>query len=86
MENGLIDAVGGFDTALAEARILAEIDADAAVRLVDFPKARPWWQQLMSKADEQVALESALEEYRTLMVTGNVRLPGEVWMPPVVLH
>jgi len=84
VENGLVDLVGGFDTALEEARRLAEIDADAKIRLVDFPKTKPWWQQFMrKKSDEQVALESTLREFETVMRTGTVRLPGEVWMPPV---
>ena len=63
------------------------IDVDAKVRLVDFPKAKPWWQQFVkSKSDDQVALESILEDYETFVTTGTVRLPGEVWMPPVVFE
>jgi len=87
VENGLIDAVGGFGVALEEARKLAGIDADARVQLVDFPKAVPWWQQLMNKkSDEQVALESVLRDYETYVTTGRIHLPGEVWMPPIVLE
>ena len=87
MENGLVDMVGGFDAALEEAKKLAEIDADAKVRMVNFPKVKPWWQKFVKKkSDDQVALESALREFETLMRTGVVRLPGEVWMPPVVLQ
>ncbi|MEE4274059.1 MAG: signal peptide peptidase SppA [Thermoanaerobaculales bacterium] len=87
VENGLIDAVGGFGLALDEARKLAGIDADARVRLVDFPKAVPWWQQLMNKkSDEQVAMESMLRDYEVYVTTGRIHLPGEVWMPPVVLE
>lgn len=84
LENGLVDVVGGFDTALDEARELAEIDADAKIRMVNFPKTRPWWQQFMKKkTDDQVVIESALRDFETLMRTGTVKLPGEVWMPPV---
>jgi len=86
-ENGLIDEVGGFDIALIEAKGLAGIDVDAEVRLVDFPRAKPWWQQFVKKkSDDQVAIESVLREYETMMRTGTIRLPGEVWMPPVVLE
>jgi protease-4 len=84
LENGLVDVVGGFDIALEEARELAEIDADAKIRMVNFPKTRPWWQQFMKKkTDDQVVIESALRDFETLMRTGTVKLPGEVWMPPV---
>jgi len=86
LENGLVDVVGGFDTALAEAMKLADIDADARVHLVDFPKTKPWWQQMMKKSDEQVAMESLLDDYQTFVTTGRVRFPGEVWMAPVVIE
>jgi len=86
-ENGLVDEVGGFDIALAEAKGLAGIDVDAKIRLVDFPRIKPWWQQFVKKrSDDQVAIESAIREFETLMRTGTVQLPGEVWMPPVVLQ
>jgi protease-4 len=85
LANGLVDVIGGFDTALAEAMKLAEIDADARVQLVDFPKTRPWWQQMMNKSDEQVAMESLLDDYQSFVTTGRVPFPGEVWMAPVVL-
>lgn len=87
VENGLVDVIGGFDTALAEARSLADIPADADVQLVNFPKARPWWQQFMRhRTDDQLALESVLRDYEALLTTGNLQLPGEVWMPPVVVQ
>jgi len=87
VDNGLVDVLGGFSVAVDEAKKLAGIDADTTVQLIDFPKTRPWWQQFIRhKTDEQLAIESALEQYRNLMVTGNARLPGEVWMPPVVVQ
>ena len=87
VENGLIDVVGGFDVALAEARALAEIGADADVRLVDFPKAQPWWQQFVKKkSDEQVALESMLRDYEVFLQTGTVPFRGEVRMQPVFVR
>ena len=61
---------------------MAEIDTDAKIRMVNFPKTKPWWQQFMKKkTDDQVVIESALREFETLMRTGTVQLPGEVWMP-----
>ncbi len=87
VENGLVDMVGGLDTALAEARRLAEIQPDAKVRVVDFPKAKPWWQQFIHrKSDDQVAIESILRDYRTFVTTGRVPFQGEVRMAPVVVE
>jgi protease-4 len=87
LENGLVDMVGGFDTALDEAKRLAEIDLDAKVRLVNFPKAKPWWQQIINKkSDNQVAIESVLNDYQTFVTTGRVPFQGEVWMTPLVLE
>ncbi len=34
LENGLVDVLGGFDVALAEAKMLADIEPDATVQLV----------------------------------------------------
>jgi len=39
LENGLVDAVGGFDAALALAREKAGLEPDAKVRLVHYPEA-----------------------------------------------
>ena len=87
VENGLVDMVGGFDTALEEAKRLAEIDLDAKVRLVNYPKAKPWWQQFVNrKSDDQVALESILRDYQTFVTTGNVPFQGEVRMVPLVIQ
>ncbi|MCU0303453.1 MAG: signal peptide peptidase SppA [Thermoanaerobaculales bacterium] len=87
LANGLVDVLGGFDAALAEARTLADIGADVKVELVDFPKAKPWWQQLVHhRSDEQAAVEAALRDWEAFVTTGTVELPGEVWMPPVVVR
>ncbi len=40
LANGLVDELGGFDTAVAAAKRLAEIEADADVRLKTFPRAK----------------------------------------------
>lgn len=39
-ERGLVDELGGFDTALRAAKRFAELDEDAAVRLKRFPRPR----------------------------------------------
>jgi protease-4 len=87
LANGLVDVLGGFDVALAEARALAELEVDAKVELVDFPKTRPWWQELVRhRPDEQAAVEAALRDWEAFVTTGSAQLPGEVWMPPVVVR
>jgi protease-4 len=86
LDNGLVDVLGGFDTALDEAKKLADIDLDADVKLVDFPVAKPWWQQLIAHRSDEAAVRAALEEMERFMTTGVVDLPGEVWMPPIVIQ
>lgn len=44
---GLVDEVGGFDRALAAAKQLAKIDADAQVQIVRFPEEKPFLLELM---------------------------------------
>lgn len=39
LENGLVDQIGGLTTAIDKAKELAEIDADAAVRIKMFPQS-----------------------------------------------
>jgi protease-4 len=82
--NGLVDVLGGLDTAIAEARELAGIAPEARIQLVEFPKVQPWWRQLMGRSgrDEEAFRElvAALEE---LWRTGTVRSPGLVWLPPI---
>lgn len=40
LERGLVDELGGFDTALRAAKRLAEMDEDADVRIKRFPRAK----------------------------------------------
>lgn len=80
VENGLADAVGGFDVALDVARELAGIEPGAAVTLVEFPTPKPWWQRLAEPGQSRTA---ELELLQRWWDEGNVRLPGPVWLPPV---
>jgi protease-4 len=48
LDHGLVDALGGFDEALAEAKRLADLDEDAKVTLEHFPRERSPWELLMS--------------------------------------
>lgn len=83
LQNGLIDELGGFDTAVAAAKELAGIDMDRAVTLVDYPKVLPWWQQMLeNKKGEETALETVQRWVRT----GTIETPGTVWMPPITIE
>ena len=87
LEKGLIDVLGGFDTALAEAKTLADIDPDTEVQLVDFPRVLPWWQQLARRrSGDGAALEKRLEVLEQFIATGSISTPGVVWMPPITIE
>jgi protease-4 len=86
-ENGLVDVVGGFDEALIEAKKLAEIDIDAEVQLVEYPRVLPWWQQLAKKrAGDEAAIGKRLEVLEQWLATGTLATPGVVWMPPITIE
>ena len=86
-ENGLIDVVGGFDEALVEAKKLANIDPDADVQLVDFPRPTSWWQELAKKHNsDQVALRGRIEYLEKWLASGTIDTPGVVWMPPIIIE
>jgi protease-4 len=50
LERGLIDKLGGMEEALAALKELAEIPADASVRLEVFPKPVNKWELLLEKS------------------------------------
>lgn len=79
LERRFVDVLGGFDTALAEARKLAKLPADAPVELVFYPRARPLWQKILQKDDDSTRLAVTLKA----LAEGRVQLPGPVWMPPL---
>jgi protease-4 len=85
-ENGLIDIVGGFDEALAEAKKLADIDADAKVRLVEFPRVQPWWKKFARSRSGEASLSARLEYLEKVLTTGTIETPGVVWMPPIIIE
>jgi protease-4 len=85
--NGLIDAVGGFDVALAQARELAGIGPGVRVELVDYPKIRPWWKQLLSRRGAgEATVRRATATVEQAWQTGVLPAPGMVWMPPVYIQ
>ena len=87
LENGLVDVLGGFDEALAEAKRLADIEPDAKVRLVEYPRVLPWWRQFAKRrAGEDAALRARLELVEKWLLTGTIDTPGVVWMPPITIQ
>jgi protease-4 len=87
LENGLVDVLGGFDEALAEAKMLADIDPDTEVQLVHFPRPLSWWQELTKRrGSDQVALEAKVEFLQKWLTSGTLETPGVVWMPPILIQ
>jgi protease-4 len=53
---GLVDELGGLETALVFAREAVGIEADAPVRLKVFPERKPPWQLLMERGDNRTTI------------------------------
>jgi len=87
VDKGLVDALGGFDVALAQAKQLAGISPETAVRLVDFPKPVPFWQKLLRRRlEDGAAVRAASQELQQWLQGGTIRTPGVAWMPPVYVQ
>jgi protease-4 len=83
LERGLVDVLGGFDEALDEARKLAGLEPGAKVRLVNFPKEKPLWQQLLEQQSNE---EAAVQQIREMWESGVIQTPGVLWMPPIYVR
>lgn len=87
LDNGLVDELGGFERAVAAARELAGIGAEERVELVDFPKLRPWWQEMVQQRyEDEAAARALMAELEHAWRTGRIDAPGPVWMPPVFVE
>jgi protease-4 len=87
LDNGLVDELGGFERAVAAARELAGIGAEETVQLVDFPKLRPWWQEMVQQRyEDEAAARALMVELEHAWRTGRIDAPGPVWMPPVFVE
>ncbi len=82
-ERGLVDQLGGLDTAIRIAKELAHIPAERRVRLLELPAPRPWWQRMLERRAGEARLAEELERMWT---TGRLEVPGVVWMPPPVIR
>ncbi len=84
---GLVDKLGGFDVALAEAKRLAGIPAASRVRLVDFPRPVPLWQRMLHRRTDNAAeLREALAEMQRVLDGEGLQTPGVAWMPPIAVR
>ena len=79
LQKGLVDAVGGMELAVAEARKLAKLAPDADVELVYYPRQKPLWRRILEKDDEMARLRQTVEA----LASGRITAPGPVWMPPI---
>lgn len=86
-KNGLVDLVGGFDTALDEAKELAGIAPNVKVGLVEYPRPLSFFQRLFER---QRGYDARLRTAERLLLegwqTGAVSVPGVVWMPPIYVR
>lgn len=74
LEHGLVDQLGGLQTAIATARKLAEIDANAEIELSVWPKPRSPIAALQSALLGAVRVSSSLES-----VKEPLEAVGELW-------
>jgi protease-4 len=82
-DRGLVDALGGFDEALAAARELAGLKPDARVELTFYPQARTIWQRLMDRNDDAEARMQAMVRE---VLAGRAVAPGPVWLAPILVQ
>jgi protease IV len=78
-DRGLVDQLGGFDTALAALRSKAGMAADEKVRIVVYPPKRTWLEQLMKSSSDTPSVETLVGKAlgfdpRVLMQSGYLRI------------
>ena len=76
LEVGLVDALGGYDVALAEVRSALELEADAPLVLEEFPRRGTPWDQLFAPQSENseptsLALVRTLETLQPMVRTAR---------------
>jgi protease-4 len=94
---GLVDALGGFDTALQQVRELLELEADAPLTLEILPEPEPAWQKILEAVQDGdlpglVGATVAAEAERRIAERVEARLgpldalrpnPGLLSLPPL---
>lgn len=84
LDRRLVDALGGFDEALAVAREEAGLAADAPVELDFFPRPEPIWKRLLQQGEE-----ASLRRFLRALAEGRLeapRPPGAVWLSPIEIR
>ncbi len=84
LDRRLVDALGGFEEALAAAREEAGLTPDAPVELEFFPRPEPIWKRLLQQGEQ-----SSLRQAMRALAEGRIeapRPPGAVWLPPIVIR
>jgi protease-4 len=76
--NGLVDYVGGLDTALDVAKRKANIPASERVTLATYPGRRNFLDILLRKSQMDGDLETAMLETKLAQVFG--RMPFRAWL------
>src|ERR1700722_8165891 len=79
---GLVDELGGTDTAIDVAKQLAHIPANNSVRIVRLPEEKTFFQQLFERQKEQMreseSIEATLQHIMGLLEPVQARLPYEL--------
>jgi protease-4 len=79
---GLVDELGGSDTAIDVAKQLAHIPAGNSVRIVRLPEEKTFFQQLFERQKEQMreseSIEATLQHIMGLLEPVQARLPYEL--------
>lgn len=81
LERRLVDELGGFDEALAEAKRLADLDEDAKVTLVHYPERRSPVEMILS-GDFRIAASSDLVRELRQVLEPRPAVPGAFSFEP----
>lgn len=84
LQHRLVDALGGFEEALAAAREEAGLAPDAPVRLEFYPRPGLLWRRLFQPGEEE-SLRALLRALAMGQLPGG-NSPGAVWLPPIQIR
>ena len=73
-ERGLVDELGGFWTAVGDAKKLAGISPDTHVAFVTYPKPKGWWAAFSNAFSESQTSIKALQGLNTLLQSAPVKI------------